>query len=367
MLAGKHLVSQTKTLDKITFYLAMEEAMKITHAIQSALKTALPAIALLAAGSMLTLEARADFKPTKDLLLVTHSSPGTGNDLLLRAYVQIWKKNKLLPAGIKAKVRNVRGGGGKKARKFVAVKHKGNEHLLWSYTPTQLMRPLIRKSKIDHKSFTTIALTAIDPLIIVVNASSPYKSMKDLVTAIKKNPNKIKQGGGPFGNSSSVVGVQLKKSHGLKFTYTPYKGGGDAVIQLLGGHIDFIVENPAEVREHVKAGKLRILAAMEKLPLFPKVPTFEAAGYPIRVMSPFRGVMMPPGVSKAAVAYYIDLFKRTQKTKDWKDYLTKNALNETFIAGADMQKWVNKEAEDRTAVLKSIGMFKRFKKKKKKK
>jgi putative tricarboxylic transport membrane protein len=322
---------------------------------------AVSAIVFVSVGSSTAI---ADWKPARELLLVTHSSPGAGNDLMLRNYISIWEKNDLLPPGIKAKVSNVRGGGGAKARNFVAKINKGNDHLLWSYTPTQLIRPLIRKSEINHKSFTNVALTAIDTFVVVVHSSSPYKKMDDLVAAIKKNPGKIRQGGGPFGNSSSIAGVQLKKGYGLEFTYTPYKGGGDAVLQLLGQHIDFIIENPSEMAEHVKAGKLRMLAATEKLTNFPDVPTFKEAGYPFRTMSPFYGVMMPPEVSNTAVDYYIGLLKRTQQTQEWANYLRKNDLNEIFIAGKNMATWVDREAAERSKILKSLGLFKRSKKKK---
>ena len=324
--------------------------------ILSILSASTAAAALLVSVSATTADA---FKPKKDIALITHSSAGTGNSLLLRELARIWAKEKMLPKGIKAKARRVKGGGGKKARRYVAKKNIGNNHLLWSYTPTQMMRPIIRKSKLTHKNFTPVALIAFDPNTVVVNAKSPYHSMADLVNAAKKNPRKIKQGGGPFGSSSSIVGVQYKKQFGFKASYTPYKGGGEAVVQLLGQHVDFIVENPGEIREHIEAGTLRVLTTVsfKRIKVYPKVPTTKEAGYPIRVLISFRGIMQPPGVSKAANKYYMGLLKRTQKTKGWKRYMRRNAITPVWIPGKKMSKWVSREAKERTAYLKGLGLL----------
>lgn len=314
------------------------------------------AAAALTASTFTQVSTALAWEPTEKVTLVTHSRQGTGNDLILREYVRIWEKHNMLPVG--AEVKNVRGGGGAKARVYVAKQHKDDAHLLWSYTPTQLIRPLIRKDDINHTIFSYIAMTAIDPMILAVSNESKYKTLKDLVEDAKANPGKVVQGGGPFGNSSSVQGEVFKGGYNLDMPYTPFDSGSSAVLQLLGGHIDFIIENPAEVKEHVDAGKIRILATSDKLDIFPDVPTFDDAGYPMTVMSSFRAVLAPPNMPSEAQAYYIDLLKKTVATDEWADYLKKNAIARKWMAGDDFKAYIAKEAEWRSEVLKKLGLFK---------
>lgn len=326
-----------------------------SNAVRLCVGAAVVAVAFTAS-SLTQISTALAWEPTEKITLVTHSKQGTGNDLILREYIRIWEKHKMLP--VEAEVKNVRGGGGAKARIFVAKQHKGDPHVLWSYTPTQLIRPLVRNDENNHTIFSYIAMTAIDPMVLAVGTDSKYKSLKELVEDAKANPGKVVQGGGPFGNSSSVQGEVFKGDYKLDMPYTPFDSGASAVLQLLGGHIDFIIENPAEVREHVDAGKIRILATSDKLDIFPDVPTFEEAGYPMTVMSSFRAVLAPPGMPAEAQAYYIDLLKKTVATDEWADYLKKNAIARKWMAGDEFKAYIAKEAEWRSVVLKKLGLFK---------
>lgn len=317
--------------------------------------------AIVAAWCVVPAEA-ADWVPTEHVVLVSHSSPGTGNDLLLRELADIWTKDKLVPQLVS--VENVTGGRSERARRFVSQQNRGNPHMLLAFTPASLNQAILAKSQYTYRSFTPIALLAIDPYLLVVNSSSPYHSLKDLISAAREKPKSVLQGGGSYGNSASMAGRMIQETANVEFSYTPFKGGGAAVVALLGNHVQFIIENPAEVEQHVRAGKMRALAASIRLSQFPDVPTFSEAGVAFKPLKQFRAVMAPPGIPPAAAKYYVTLLEKTRATPRWKDYLAKNALIENWITGAALTQFFEDEERVYRKLDEQMGLFKKKKKKK---
>ncbi len=285
--------------------------------------------------------AAAEWTPTERITLVTHSSPGTGNELMLREIADIWNKNKFVPKLVS--VEGVTGSPGEKARRYVITQNSGNPHLLAAYTPASFNNPLLTGADSGWRKFTPIAMLAYDPMVLVVNADGPYKSIKDLLKAAKDKPKSVLQGGGNYGNSASMAGKLLEEAAGVSFSYVPFKGGGDAVLALMGNHIHLILENPSEVEQHVKAGKLRAVAVSEHLSMFPGVPTFEESGLKMRLLKQFRALMGPPGISPDVVHYYVQLLERTRGTPQWKDYLARNAITDGWMTGAELAAFYGEE------------------------
>lgn len=313
-------------------------------------------IAVAVGGAVLAQIAAAQWSPTERISFVTHSSAGTGNDLMLREIADIWVKSHLVARQVT--VENVTGGRGEKARRYIAQQNRGNTHMLMAYTPASLNQPILANSEFTFKSFTPVAMLAIDPMLLLVHADGPYQSVKELVEAAKQKPRSILQGGGPYGNSASMVGRMLGDFANVEFPYTPFKGGGEAVVALLGKHVQFIVENPAEVEQHVKAGKLRALAASDRLAQFPDVPTLAEAGFNMRLLKQFRAVVAPPGISPQVANHYIALLDRTRNTTQWKDYLKKNALIENWIAGAELARYFEQEEQQYRKLDQQMGLVK---------
>lgn len=300
--------------------------------------------------------ALAQWTPTERITFVSHSSPGTGNDLMLREIADIWVKNKLAPKLVT--VENVTGSQGEKARRFVGVQNKGNTHLLMAFTPPVLNTPLLLKSELTAKTFTPIAMLAVEPVVLLVNAESPYRSLKELIEAARQKPKQILQGGGSYGNSASMAGRMLADHAGVQFSYTPFKGGGEAVVQLLGNHVHFVLENPSETEQHVKAGKLLALAVSEPLEQFPDAPTFAKAGYELRLLRQFRGLLAPPGIPPDVQAFYIRTLERTRQTPQWRQYLKKTALSEYWLAGAELTTFIDEEQKDYARLNREMGLVK---------
>ena len=324
--------------------------MKVKGTVQAATLIA-GVLALSAAGT-----AVAQWTPTERVTLVTHSAPGTGNELMLREIAEIWNRNKIVPRQVS--VESVTGSQGEKARRYVTFQNKGNPHMLASYTPQSLNLPLLIGSDTGWRSFTPIALMAVDPMLLVVNAESPWRSVRDLLDAAKQKPKQILQGGGSYGSSASMAGKIFEDFTGVQFSYTPFRGAGEAIPQLLGKHVHFMMENPAELAQHVKAGKLRALASTEKLEMLPEVPRFQDVGVGARFPKQLRGIMAPQGISAEAAQYWVQALARARETAQWREYVSRNALVDSWLTGAALVSFFEEEEKTYMRLNRDMGLVK---------
>ena len=133
-----------------------------------------------------------------------------------------------------------------------------------------------------RRDFAPIARVGYAPLVIVVPASSPAKSLKDLIALAKAEPGKLTYASAGNGSSGHLAGELLKSSAKIDVLHVPYKGGAPAITDLLGERISFMAINPVEVLAHIRSGRLRALAIASdnRFPLLPDVPTAAEAGLP---------------------------------------------------------------------------------------
>lgn len=315
---------------------------------------------LIAAGSVAMVAATAQtavaqWQPTEQLTLVSQSSPGTGNDLLLRELNAIWTKTGMVPVTVTNE--NVTGASGENARRYVSSENAGNPHMLYAYTPGTLNQTILSGSEYTWDKFTPIAMLVNDPSVLVVSGSSSFEKISDLVASAKENPGSVIQGGGPYGGSASIIGRMVAEAAGIELPYTPFKGGGEAVTALLGNHIQFIIENPTEVRAYVESGDMRVLAGTEKIDIFPDIPTFAEAGYKFN-LGEFRIIVAPPGIPEEAAQYYTDLLKKTVETPEWKEYVEKNALVPAWKDGPDALAYLEELSTGYREIDEKMGLLK---------
>lgn len=283
----------------------------------------------------------ADFAPTERITLVTHAGPGSGIDMFLRQVSDAWGRHKLVP--VRVQVESIPGARGDRARRHVALQNRDNNHMLMGFTPQMIVGPLLAKSDVTVKSFTPVAILAVEPMVMYVHADSPWKNVKDLLDAARRKPKAILQGGGAYGAPPSIAGRDLAQEAGTEFSYTPFKSSSEAVVALLGKHVHFVLEQPSEADQHVKAGKLKPLAAVHRSEAYPDLPTFASQGYKFRVLKQFRGVVGPPGMSPAALRYYVDLLDRTRRTPEWRQYVKQQELVEEWLAGPELASFIDME------------------------
>ena len=284
----------------------------------------------VAALSLVTIaldDARADWTPTKELVIITHVKSTSSTYLFARAYADALAK--VVPTG--AKVESVRGARGDRARREIRIKNADNPYMMQVITPSQVNNPILAEQKSRPWMFTPIALIVVSPNLFAVNAESPYRTMKDVMDKACANPGKVIHGGGDFGNVASLNSILLQRKIGCKITYTPFQSQG--ITELLGGHIDFVTENPAQLLQYVEAGKVRILAASEKLGQYPNVPTYEQAGYGFPVLKQYRGLWMGKDVDPEAVKYWISIVDKVVSQPSFQEYVKKNNLTQLDVKG----------------------------------
>lgn len=298
----------------------------------------------------------ADWAPSEKITVVTHATPGASIDVLVRTFADAWNKNKI--AQQQAAVENITGTGGDKARRHVSQQNKGNSHMLFGYTPQMMIAPIRTRSDINVRSFTPIALVAVEPTVLFVNAETPYRSVKDLIEAARQKPKGILQGGGQFGGPPSLMGRMMADEAKVEFAYTPFKTSAESVIALLGKHVTFIMEQMSEAEQHVKAGKLRALATSIPLENYPALPTFESAGTKFRTLKQFRGIVAPPGLPPEVAEYYIGAVKRVQATPEWRRYVKQFELIEQAVFGKQFADWLQEEEQVYRRLSTELGLLK---------
>jgi tripartite-type tricarboxylate transporter receptor subunit TctC len=280
------------------------------------------------------------WEPSKPIEFVIPAGTGGGADQMARLIAGIAEKHNLTPRPMV--VVNKSGGAG--AEGFLHVKSKkGDDHTLIITLSNLFTTPLATGTPFNWRDFTPVARMALDRFILWVNAETPYKSATEYLKAVKDKPG-MKMGGTGSKQEDQIITVLLEQSQGVKFTYVPFKGGGEVCVNLVGKHVDSTVNNPAECVSHWKAGRVRPLAVFdpERIPDadWKDIPTVkEALGADISY-NMLRGIFGPPSMSKAAVDWYIGFLKKVADTDEYKSYISKGALKAAFATGAEYTKWV---------------------------
>ena len=296
----------------------------------------------------LPLAAQAAWEPTKPVEFIVPAGTGGGADQMARFLQGVIQKNNLM----KQPMIVVNKSGGAGAEGFLAVKDaKGDPNKIIITLSNLFTTPLATGVPFNWKDLTPVAMLALDQFVLWVNAETPYKTAKEYLDAVKAGgPNKFKMGGTGSKQEDQIITVAIEKATGTKFTYIPFKGGGDVAVQLVGKHVDSSVNNPIEAVAQWRAGSLRPLCVFDdtRIPYKEKVtatmswndiPSCKEAGIPTDYVM-LRGIFMAPGVAPDQVAFYVDLFKKVRETPDWKDFMEKGAFNTTAMTGDEFRKWL---------------------------
>jgi tripartite-type tricarboxylate transporter receptor subunit TctC len=307
----------------------------------------------------------AGWEPTKPVEFVVPAGTGGGADQMARLLQGVITKNNLMKQPLI--VVNKSGGAG--AEGFLAVKEaKGDPNKIIITLSNLFTTPLATGVPFSWKDMTPVAMLALDQFVLWVNAETPYKTAKEYLDAVKAGgPNKFKMGGTGSKQEDQIITVAIEKATGVKFTYIPFKGGGDVAVQLVGKHIDSSVNNPIEAVAQWRAGKLRPLCVFDdtRMPYKTKVtdtmswydiPTCKEAGVPTDYVM-LRGIFMPAGVPPEAVNFYVDLFRKVRETPEWKDFMERGAFNQTFMSGKEFADWVAKAEQEHVGLMKEAGFL----------
>ena len=239
--------------------------------------------------------------PGKPIKLIVPFPPAGGTDTLSRAIAQsIASDTKWTIV-----VENRPGAGGNIGLDATAKSPADGYIIAMGQTANLAVNPALYSSMpFDPlKDFAPIALLSSQPLIVVVSATSPYKTLKDLVDAAKKSPGKVNMASAGNGTIGHIGGEIFQRRAGIKMTHVPYKGAGPAVTDLIGGSVDTIFGNTQSVGGLIAGGRLRPLAVTspKRLAAFPDVPTVAESGYPGFEAATWSGLVAPAGTPKPII------------------------------------------------------------------
>ncbi len=230
--------------------------------------------------------------PTKPIRIVVPYTPGGFNDTMARIVGK-----KLQDAwGQPVIVDNRPGGGTIIGSDHVAKSAPDGYTLLVVGFPLPVNQYLYKKLPYNTaKDFAPIILGGQSPSLMVVNASSPYKTAKDVVAAAKANPGKLNYASSGNGTSNHLIMSYFMNVAGVEMTQIPYKGSAPMVTALLGNEVDVNFDNLPHVLPHLKGGKMRALAitSAKRSPLAPEVPTVAELGWPGFEVQVFYGFAAP--------------------------------------------------------------------------
>jgi len=218
-------------------------------------------------------------------------------------------------------------------------------------------------TQLTPRNFTPLALMNVDPAAITVSAASPYKTMDDLVKAIKANPGKLKASGtGQGGIWHLALAGMLKdmKIEPSAVPFVPSNGAAPAMLDLAAGGIDIAPVALPEARSLIDAGKARPLAIMANAPaaLYPQVPTLKSATGSDWTMGVWRGIAGPKGLPSEVQARMEAVLKKINDSKEFRDFMATRGFGVAYADGPAFGKFMDKGDADMGQTLQALGMAK---------
>jgi len=241
--------------------------------------------------------------PSKPITLVVPFPPGGVADIVGRPAADAMSRYLKQPVVIE----NKPGAGGGIGMGYVAKAKPDGYSLLLALSSISILpeadKVIGRPALYQLDQFVPIARLTADPTVLAVRSDSPWKSLQEFVEDAKRRPGAITYGSSGNYGTMHMPMEMFASSAGLKLLHVPYTGGGPAVVALLGGNVDAISSGPSTVIQHVKAGKVRVLASWgdKRLASLPEVPTLSESGVPV-VFFQWSALFAPAGTPEPVLA-----------------------------------------------------------------
>lgn len=312
-------------------------------------------LALGAAGALgLPFAARA--QALDSLKFFVPANPGGGWDQTARSMEAALKAAGLIKS---AQVTNVGGAGGAVGLPQFVNQWKGQGNALMVAGMVMVGALIANKSPVKMAQTVPIARLTGEFQVVVVPASSPHKTLKDLVAALKADPGKVSWAGGSAGGSDHILAGMIAKAAGVdakKVAYVAYSGGGPAQAALLGAQVTCGISGWGEFAEQIKAGKMRALAiSADKRQAGIDVPTIKEQGLDVELFN-WRGVFAPPGISDGQRNALIDLMAKMNASPAWAEQLKAKDWTGIYLAGDAYARFIESETTRIEAILKDLGL-----------
>ena len=280
-----------------------------------AITTRRAALAWLAFAAALPLSAIAQQYPAKPIRIVVGYSAGGAVDIVARTLGQSLSA----AMGQPVLVDNKPGAGTNIAVKAVIDAPPDGYTLLMAANALAANMALYKPAPFDAEhDLAPIALIGRVPVVIAANPGAPYNSVAQLIAAAKAKPGTLAFASPGNGSTPHLAAELFARSAGVTLQHIPYRGGAQAITDVVGGQVPLLAMNALEVKPHVQSGKLKVLAVLspQRSAIFPDVPTIAESGFPGFEASVWYALMAPAGTPKAVVARLHDEVQKALKTSD---------------------------------------------------
>jgi tripartite-type tricarboxylate transporter receptor subunit TctC len=291
--------------------------------------------------------ANAQAYPNRPIKFIVPFPPGGNLDFLARAIQPRFSEF----LGVTLVIDNRSGAAGIVGAEYAARQPADGYNLFLGNTGTMGLYPVVYP-KLPYnalKDFAAVGQIASSTQLMAVHPSVPAKSLREFIAFAKKNPGKLSIAVAGLGSTAHFSAEMLKGRAGIDMLLVPYKGSGPAVIDVIGGQIDLIIDATSVTMPYVKAGRLRAIAVTKnvRIAALPDVPTFEEQGLKGFDANGWQGLLVPTGTPPAAIAKLSDSLIKTLAQKEVRDRFTEQGLDpapstpEQFGAyiRAEIEKW----------------------------
>lgn len=295
---------------------------------------------------------------------IVPSDPGGGLDFTCRSVGKVMEEIDLVPGSVQ--VTNMPGAGNGVAYAHVVSKREGDENLIVaasSAATTRLAQGQFPGMTADMVNW--VGALGADYGVLAVGKDSPYKDLNSLMEAMDQNPRNVKfSGGSSKGGWDHLKALITAKEANVdelaKVPYLSYNNGGEALTQVVGGHVDAFTGDLSEAQGFWESGDLRILAVLapERLPgKFSDIPTAKEQGIDA-VGANWRGFYVPKGISNEAKQYWVDAIDTLYASDEWKKVMKNNGLMPFHMSGDEFEQYVDDEIKRITELSQEIGLIK---------
>jgi tripartite-type tricarboxylate transporter receptor subunit TctC len=312
---------------------------------------------LRAAGLLLALTtaAAAQDYPTKPVRLIIPFPPGGSNDVVGRLIATHLSER----LGKQVVVDNRAAGAGGVVGTEIAANAPNDGYTLLIISIAHTVNPWLYKLPYDPiKAFTPVAILASGSNVLVVNPQLPVNSVKDLLAAAKEKPGQLQYASAGVGSFQHLGGELFKLTAGVDLLHVPFKGGGPAMVDVVGGHTKIMFSSLVQTTPHIRSGKLRALGTggAARNPVLPDVPTIAEAGVPGYEAVNWWGIVAPAGTPAAIVEKLHREVGAVQDSEQVKKHFASEGAQIVQMSSAEFGAFMEKEMKKWERVVKEGGI-----------
>ena len=312
----------------------------------------------LSLGLTLVGSAVAQSYPSRPITMVVPWGAGGGTDATARIVAALMEKEMGQPVNVV----NRTGGNGVVGHSAIAMA-PADGYTIGMITVEISMMHWAGLTELNPKEYTPLALMNIDPAAVTVRADSPYKTVNDLMNAVKANPGKFKASGTGQGGIWHLALAGMLKDQKLDVSAAPWvpsNGAAPAMNDLAAGGIEFVTCSLPESRALIDAGKARPLAVMATQPsgLYPNVPTLKAATGSNWTIGAWRGIAGPKGLPADVQAKLGSVLKKIYDSQDYQGFMQQRGFGVVYADAKGFEQFMAKGDADMGVVMKSLGLAK---------